>query len=225
MTPYQRAVGEGSGQPLLSKLLLHRWAAQVSETIHLHRRVHSHRHVGLDPLQQVGLEVGPMLSCQAGQGGVPVPIAHLNGHSYGATLDVMAIHGDEVIDRDVKLNGRGVDGKHPDRAKRGEQARRQVLTRELKSRRAVLLKQDSDGVRLDSHHPVQGTRLAGELHAERRLFSESRLWLAGGSRQLPISNNPTEQGGPQFADHRHPFHFVSSVSLMYINTNPGETGI
>ena len=166
-----------------------------------------------------------MLCCQAGHGAVPVPVAQLDGHSYGAALDVMAVHRDEVIDRDVKLNGRGVDGKHPNRAKRGKQARRQVFARELESRRAVLLEQDSDGVRLDGHHAVQGMRLAGELHAERRHFSERRLRLAGSSRRLPISNDPTEQGGPQFADHRHPFHLVPSVSLMYINTNPSDTRI
>jgi hypothetical protein len=45
----------------------------------------------------------------------------LDGHSYGAVLDVVAIHGDEMVDRDVEFHGGGVDGKDADRAKRGEQ--------------------------------------------------------------------------------------------------------
>ena len=164
-----------------------------------------------------------MLCCEAGHGGVPIPIAQLDGHSYGAVLDVVAIHGDEMVDRDVEFHGGGVDGKDPDRAKRGKQTRCQILTRELESRRAVLFKEDSDGIRLNSDHPVERMRLAGELHAKRRLFKGSDFWVTRGSRHLPISNGPTEQGGPQLADHRHPFHLVSSVSLMYINTNPSGT--
>jgi hypothetical protein len=189
----QLTSGEGSGQPAVGQHLLHRLATQVGEPVHLDGGMHLHRHLGLDPLEQVCLELGPVLCRQTGYGGVVVAICQLDGYPDQAPVKLVAVQCDEVVDCHVKLDGSGVDGQHLDWAQRGKQARRQVLTRKLQPRNAVLLEDDHNGVRLDAHQSVEGVRIAGQLHAERLLLDGSLLGIARGSRRLPISNHPTEQ--------------------------------
>ena len=78
-------------EPALGHDLLHRLATQVGKPVHLDGGMHLHRHLGFDPLQQVGLELGPVLCGQVGHGGVFVAICELNGDSDQAPLDLVAV--------------------------------------------------------------------------------------------------------------------------------------
>ena len=159
------------GSQRSASTVLDRLATQVGEPVHLDGGMHLHRHLGFDPLEQVRLEFGSVFCGQAGYGGVVVAICQLNCHPDQAPLDLMAVQRDEMVDGHVELDRSGIDRQHLDRAQRRKEAGRQVLARKLEPWEAVLLEDDHDGVRLDVDKAVKGMRIAGELHAQCRLFS------------------------------------------------------
>src|SRR5512133_2101683 len=51
VSTYQGAAGKGSWQPAFSQLLLHAWATQVREAVHLDGCMHPGGHISFNPLQ------------------------------------------------------------------------------------------------------------------------------------------------------------------------------
>src|SRR5215203_7310228 len=104
----------------------------------------------------------------------------------------MAVQCQQMVDTDVELDRCGVDRQHLHWAQRRKQPGREVFAGKLEPWRAVLLEDHHNGVRLDAHQAVEGMRIPGELHAQRRLLHDTLLAVAGVSRRLPIKNSSTE---------------------------------